>query len=70
MTKRQRIREHRKRIIKGLVTTLENDLNGNGADYIYGSDAFNNLIEDDQELAEIRKAGEQLLKQLRGLIDR
>lgn len=70
MTKRQRVREHRKRILQGLITTLENDLYGNGAEYIYGADHFENLIEDEQEISEIRKAGDQLLKQLRGMVDR
>jgi hypothetical protein len=70
MIKRQRIQAHRKRILKGLATTLFNDLYGNHSDYIYGSDHDDSFVEDEQELAEIRKAGEMVLRQIRGLVDR
>lgn len=66
-TKRQRIREHRKRILEGLIETLYNDLYGNGATYIYGDV---DEPEDEQREAEARKAGESILKQLKGLIHR
>lgn len=69
-TKRQRIKEHRERILKGLITTLENDLYGTGAAYIYEPQGVFTGDLSDKEIAEIRKAGDAILKQLSGLIHR
>lgn len=60
--------EHKRRILQGLITTLENDLNGVGAAYIYEDSNGRPLSEVEVERAE--QAGSELLASLRKMVAR
>lgn len=66
--KRAGVKQHRKRILEGLAELFEHHLYENEAAYIYEDRAV--PYTDKDELAEIRKAGDLILRQLRGLVDR
>ena len=58
--------EHKRRILQGLIRTLENDLKGAGAAYIYEDSDGHPLSAVEVERAE--QAGRDLLTRLRKMV--
>jgi hypothetical protein len=61
-------KEHKRRILTGLISILENDLKGNGAAYIFEDQQGKQLS--DVEVDKAVLVGEEILKKLRAMMAR
>lgn len=59
-------KEHKRRIVSGLIAILEADLNGNGASYVFEDSEGRQLSE--PEVGKAVQVGEELLKRLKSMI--